>query len=102
MNVIDTTKRSSRARKSDPPPAPAAPNTFALVIRQARERAGLTQAQLAQRAGVSQPCVAQWESGRRPIQEKTVAKVAAALGERVEDMLRRELGAMKRREDKGG
>lgn len=31
----------------------------------ARRSLGLTQAQLAERLGVSQPCVSQWESGRR-------------------------------------
>ncbi|WP_185934914.1 helix-turn-helix transcriptional regulator [Mycolicibacterium hodleri] len=34
------------------------------LIRQARRRAGLTQAELASRAGTQQPAVARWESGR--------------------------------------
>lgn len=34
------------------------------LIREARLRAGLTQAALAERAGTSQPAIARWESGR--------------------------------------
>ena len=33
------------------------------LIREARRRAGLTQAQLAARAGTAQPAIARWESG---------------------------------------
>jgi transcriptional regulator with XRE-family HTH domain len=34
------------------------------LIREARRRAGLTQAELAARAGTTQPGIARWESGR--------------------------------------
>lgn len=34
------------------------------LIREARLRAGLTQAQLAERSGTAQPGIARWESGR--------------------------------------
>lgn len=42
-----------------PPPADAAQ-----MIRELRRRARLTQAELAQRLGTSQPAIARWESGR--------------------------------------
>ncbi|KAA0099672.1 helix-turn-helix domain-containing protein [Mycolicibacterium sp. P1-18] len=35
----------------------------AQLIREARLRAGLTQAVLAQRAGIAQPAIARWEAG---------------------------------------
>lgn len=35
------------------------------LIRVARKRAGLTQAQLAEKAGTSQPAIARWEAGER-------------------------------------
>ena len=37
------------------------------LIREARRRAGLTQAELADRAGTAQPAIARWESGRTAI-----------------------------------
>ncbi|MCV7281726.1 helix-turn-helix transcriptional regulator [Mycolicibacterium flavescens] len=37
------------------------------LIREARKRAGLTQAELADRAGTAQPAIARWESGRTAV-----------------------------------
>jgi transcriptional regulator with XRE-family HTH domain len=37
------------------------------LIREARRRAGLTQAELADRAGTAQPAIARWESGRTAV-----------------------------------
>lgn len=52
----------------------------ARLIREARLRAGLTQQELAQRAGTTQSAVARWESGRtRPAME-TVAQLVRACG----------------------
>jgi len=46
-----------------------------------RERRGLTQVQLAQRAGLSQPMIAKLESGKMKNYElRTLVRVAAALG----------------------
>lgn len=50
-----------------------------LLIAEARKRAGLTQAQLAERMGTHQSVVARWETGRTtPTCETTVRAVRAA------------------------
>jgi len=46
------------------------------VIRTLRERAGLTQAELAERAGTSQPTVAAYESGRKSPSLQTLRRLA--------------------------
>jgi ribosome-binding protein aMBF1 (putative translation factor) len=55
-----------------------------LLIRWARQDAGLTQAQLAKRARVSQQMVAKLESPDYNPTIETLEKVAAALGSRLE------------------
>ncbi len=55
-----------------------------LAIRWARQDAGLTQAQLAERAGVSQPQIAKLEHPRANPTIDTLEKVARALGLRLE------------------
>ena len=50
-------------------------------LRQARERLGLTQAQLAQQLGVTLNAVQKWEMGERPIR-KVVALAVQLLLER--------------------
>ena len=57
-----------------PPPA------VHIVIKQLRESAGLTQAELARRLGVPQPQVARWESGRRHAKIDSLQRIADALG----------------------
>ena len=52
----------------------------ALCIRKARQWAGLTQLELAERIGIRQPNISQWESGGSPISEASMLKVAQALG----------------------
>lgn len=69
---------------------------FPTIVRRARERAQLTQAQLAAKCGVRQPSVAHWESGRQPLMESTLKKIADGLSVPLADMLHRELAAMKR------
>jgi transcriptional regulator with XRE-family HTH domain len=49
-------------------------------IREARQTAGLTQAQLAEQVGVSRSAVAQWETGRTGQVGTNLTKIAASLG----------------------
>lgn len=56
--------------------------TWSVALRQAREEAGLTQEQLAERCGVSQPAVSRWESQKHIVGEATVRLVEIALGVR--------------------
>ena len=51
-----------------------------LVLRSLRESRGLTQADLARRAGVGQPSVAKWEAGLAMPGEEPLARALAALG----------------------
>jgi len=55
----------------------------AQVIREVRRRQGLTQAQLAQRAGTSQPVISAYEHGRRDPGYETLRKLVEAAGERL-------------------
>ncbi len=58
--------------------------TSALLLREARKRAGLTQRQLAERLGVAQPQVARWESGRAAPSFERLKAVLAVCGLDVE------------------
>lgn len=60
----------------------------ATLLREARMHAGLTQRQVAHRAGVSQPVVAAYESGRRQPTLPMLRKLLAASGHTVEIGLR--------------
>ncbi len=53
------------------------------MIREVRQRQGLTQAQLAQRAGTSQPVISAYEHGRRDPGYETLRKLVEAAGERL-------------------
>jgi uncharacterized protein len=53
------------------------------LIRAVRRRRGLTQAELAQRAGTSQPVVSAYEHGRRDPTFGTLRRLVAAGGERL-------------------
>ena len=55
-------------------------STIGERIRLARKRAGLNQAALAERLGVTQPAVANWESGVHDPRRLVLAKLADALG----------------------
>lgn len=54
------------------------------VIRASRQRQGLTQAELARRAGTSQPVISAYEHGRRDPTLETLRKLVEAGGERLQ------------------
>lgn len=60
----------------------------ALLVRKARQQAGLTQAELADAAGTSQPAVAAYESGQRSPSVRTLDKLIRATGMRIDARLR--------------
>lgn len=66
-----------------PNPAPAL-NSIGDRIRYARKSAGLNQAALAARVGVTQPAVANWESGVHDPRRMMLAKLAEALSTSLE------------------
>lgn len=66
-----------------PPPA-----AFARNLRAAREKAGLSQEALAERAGMHRNAVALLETGKRDPRVSTVAKLAQALGIPASDLLK--------------
>jgi transcriptional regulator with XRE-family HTH domain len=57
------------------------------LIREARKRAGLTQQELADRAGTSQSGVARWESGRTAVSLDAVLRLVRHCGFDLELML---------------
>jgi len=59
-------------------------------ILEARARAGLSQSQLAVRAGVPQPNLSAYETGRVQPRPETLARILAATAERPSAVLRRE------------
>ena len=54
------------------------------LIREARRRAGLTQAELAVRADTAQPAIARWESGRTAVSLDDVVRLVRLCGLDVE------------------
>ena len=60
----------------------------ATIIREARARAGLTQAALATAAGTSQPTLAAYESGAKSPSVRTLDKIVRAAGFSLEAVLR--------------
>lgn len=55
----------------------------AMLIRTARRRRGLTQAQLASRIGTSQPVISAYEHGTRDPSTATLRRIVAGTGERL-------------------
>lgn len=53
------------------------------ILRDARKRAGLTQAELARRGGTSQATVSAYEHGRKTPSVETLARLLAAAGTRL-------------------
>jgi len=62
------------------PPTRSGSNFFSSIIARARLERGLTQTEFAKLCAVSQPAVAAWEGGVRPVSEKRMELVAKALG----------------------
>lgn len=56
----------------------------ATLLRTARRRQGLSQAALAARAGTSQPVISAYEHGHRDPTTRTLRRLVAASGERLE------------------
>ena len=56
----------------------------ATVLTRARKRAGLTQAELARRAGTSQPVISAYEHGRRDPSIETLRRLVRAAGAELE------------------
>ena len=54
--------------------------TFGERLRSAREKAHLTQAELAGEVGIAQPQISRWEAGRTPMAGDDLVRVARALG----------------------
>lgn len=59
--LVGVSEVSSAAAPAPPAPAPSAPKTFGEALRRAREVEGLTQEELGQFVGVTQPVVSKWE-----------------------------------------
>lgn len=60
------------------------------MLKELREKAGLTQEELAQRAGCSYPLIFAYEQGKRSLADaklKTVVNIAVALNCRITDLL---------------
>lgn len=55
-----------------------------MLLRQARARAGLSQAQVARAAATSQPVISAYEHGRRDPSVATLRRLLAATGSRLE------------------
>ena len=56
--------------------------SLARELIKARARAGLSQAELAQRMGTTQSAIARLESGKSPPSMRTITRIAAATGTR--------------------
>jgi transcriptional regulator with XRE-family HTH domain len=64
-----------------PPRKPKPPRpTLGQSLREARHAAGLTQVQLAERAGVAQSAISDWERGAESISRESVTRLCEALG----------------------
>ena len=59
-----------------------------LNIKTLREQAGMTQAELAERANVDQSAVSRWEIGNTKPRRRQIPIIAKALGVTVEELLK--------------
>ncbi len=67
--------------------APVIDQAFGDRLQRLRTKAGLNQAEVAKRMGVSAPSVSSWENGRARPKRGRVAKLAAILGVQTSDLL---------------
>lgn len=75
-------------RRDTPSPRPDRGNPpFGLRLRGLRLARGLTMADLAERIGVSQPAISQWESGREKPGRESLLKLSVELGVAPEDLM---------------
>lgn len=75
-------------------------NATGIEFRARREALGLGQSALADLLGVTQPSVARWESGARPIPKGVLAELGE-LEDRVEDLVDRALDALEAQAETG-
>lgn len=68
------------------------------LVREQRERLGLTQAELGEKAGVTKQDISAIEKGSKPFGVKKVLKLSEALGASVEPMLEASLSEQLERE----
>lgn len=54
--------------------------TTGLLIKTARKKANMTQAQLASKMGITNHCISCWEKGKRNPKYETLSRIADALG----------------------
>jgi transcriptional regulator with XRE-family HTH domain len=67
-----------------------APADISRLVRELRERTGLTQEKFAAKLGVTYPTINRWENGRAkpsPLALKQIEDLARGLGERGKDLL---------------
>ena len=62
-------------------------------IKSIRESKGLTQKQLADKIGTTQPCVCNWESGTSDPRTADLPRIADALGVSIDELVRGKEGS---------
>lgn len=82
-------KAGSEQPSSEQPGQPGPPGPPGSTLRALRERLGMSQQELAQRAGLTQAAVSELEAGRRDGLLRTWRLLAQALGVSLEHMLQR-------------
>lgn len=81
--------------RSDPPLSGDLRSVFGRNLRAARRKAGLTQAELGERTGLTQQYVSHVEAGHQNITIETMVALARIVGQEVSDLLRRSRGRTK-------
>jgi transcriptional regulator with XRE-family HTH domain len=81
-------KKTAATKKADCPPLRDADAvTFGTKLREAREAAGLSQAELAKLVNIPQPRLPGLEQGRTDVRLSTIRRFAKALGVPLTDLL---------------